>query len=355
MRRRIVCLSAAAIFRHGAVFFCVFLWLLAAPVHAQNVGIPCGGIVATPNASSQLGSNLWLVYTVGTAVPFNVCVVGVMVDAHVAGVTGTGLHVEGFWSATAQRQVPVPTPGLWVTLGAHAYYLLGVPPILIPAGLTQSVALVTAFRTPQEQCADLGFDYYWNGFECVFTAGSPIIIDTSGKGYHLTSVEDGVLFDLDGDGQPEQVAWTRRGADNAFLAFDRNGNGAVDDGTELFGSYTPAYPNGDRKITTPNGFEALRFVESPSYGATMPADGIIDARDRMYSRLLLWTDRNHNGISEPDELQHLSDVGLVAISTAYKTARRVDKFGNEFRQRGRLTWADGEETNVYDVWLKFGR
>jgi hypothetical protein len=337
------------------VFVCLAALFIAAPAYPQNVGIPCGGQVQTPNTSSQLGSNLWVVYTVGTSVPFNVCVVGVIVEAHVAGVVGSALHAEGFWSTTAQRQVPVGFPGPWVTLGAHAYYLLGVPPSLVPAGLTQSTAIVIAYRTPQQECADLGFDYYWNGSECVFTPGSPIIIDTSGKGYHLTSVEEGVLFDMDGDGQVERVSWTSRDAENAFLAFDRNRNGRIDDGTELFGSYTPAYPAGDLEITTPNGFEALRFAESPSYGAITPADGIIDARDPMYSRLLLWTDRNHNGISEPDELRHLSEAGLVAISTDYKTSRRADKFGNEFRQRGRLTWADGQETNVYDVWLKFDR
>ncbi|PYR92888.1 MAG: hypothetical protein DMF84_11515 [Acidobacteria bacterium] len=303
-----------------------------------------------------MGTNLWVQYTVGTTVPFNMCVVGVMVDAHVAGRPGSALHADGFWSAMAQRQVPVDFPGPWVTLGAHAFWLFGIPlPILIPAGLTQSTAIVGAYRSPAEECADLGFDYYWNGGQCVFTPGSPIIIDTSGNGYHLTSVEDGVLFDLDGDGQAERVSWTRPGADNAFLAFDRNGNGKIDDGTELFGSYTPAYPTGDRQITAPNGFEALRFAESPSYGATTVADGIIDARDGVFSRLLLWTDRNHNGISEADELQHLFDAGIVAIRTDYKSSKRVDRFGNEFRQVGRLTWANGENTNVYDVWLNFGR
>jgi hypothetical protein len=338
------------------VLACAAALLMAGPVYSQGVGIPCGGTVQTPNASSQLGTNLWVIYTVGTIVPINVCVVGVMVDAHVAGVGGSALHVDGFWSATAQRQVPVGFPGPWVTLGAHWYWLLGIPSAFLrSAGLTQSTAFVTGYRSPLEECADRGFDYYWNGFECVFSPGSPIIIDTSGKGYHLTSVEEGVRFDLDGDGQTEQVAWTQRGADNAFLAFDRNGNGVVDDGTELFGSYTPAYPNGDRQVTTPNGFEALRFAEGPSYGATSPADGIIDARDPIFSQLLLWTDRNHNGVSEPDELEHLSDVGLVSIRTDYRRSKRADRFGNEFRQVGRLTWADGEESNVYDVWLKFDR
>lgn len=338
------------------VMVCLATIVLAAPVSAQGVGIPCGGNASTPNASSQVGADLWVQYTVGTSVPFNLCVVGVMVDAHVAGVPGSALHVDGFWSATAQRQIPVPFPGAWVTLGAHWYWLFGIPSAFLRgAGLTQSTAIVTAYRSPQEECAELGFDYYWNGFNCVFTPGSPIIIDTSGKGYHMTSVEDGVLFDLDGDGQAERISWTRRGVENAFLAFDRNGNGTIDDGTELFGSYTPAYPAGDRRITAPNGFEALRFAESPSYGATTVADGIIDARDPMFGRLLLWTDRNHNGISEADELQRPSDAGIVAIRTDYKRSKRVDRFGNEFRQVGRLTWANGEDANVYDVWLKFGR
>jgi hypothetical protein len=342
MTRRLVCVCLAAVF-------------MAAPVYA-GVGIPCGGSVATPNTSSQLGVNLWVQYTVGTSVPFNVCVVGVMVDAHIAGRAGSALHVDGFWSATAQRQVPVDYPGPWVTLGAHWYWLLGVPSAFLrTAGLSQSTALVAAYRSPAQECANLGFDYYWNGFECVFSPGSPIIVDTSGKGYHLTSREDGVLFDIDGDGQAERVSWTRGDADNAFLSFDRNGNGAIDDGTELFGSYTPAYPNGDRRITTPNGFEALRFAESPSYGATTVADGVVDARDPIFGQLLLWTDRNHNGISEPDELQRLSDSGIVAIRTDYKASRKVDRFGNQFRQAGKLTWADGEDAHVYDVWLNFRR
>jgi len=69
-----------------------------------------------------------------------------------------------------------------------------------------------------------GFDYYWNGFECVYSPGSPILIDVGGKGYKLTSVDDGVLFDIDGGGTREQVSWTARGAENAFLAIDRNGS-----------------------------------------------------------------------------------------------------------------------------------
>ena len=80
----------------------------------------------------------------------------------------------------------------------------------------------------------------WTGVSCIMP-NCPIIVDTANDGYHLTSVEDGVRFDLDADGTPELVAWTRPGSDDAFLAIDRNGNGRIDDGTELFGNHTPVY------------------------------------------------------------------------------------------------------------------
>ena len=70
-----------------------------------------------------------------------------------------------------------------------------------------------------------------------------------------------------------------------------------------------------------------------------------------FSRLLLWRDANHNGISEPDELRRASDAGVISISTEYKEKKRTDKFGNQFRQRGTIVWQDGNDA-VYDVWLQ---
>ena len=106
----------------------------------------------------------------------------------------------------------------------------------------------------------------------------PFIVDTARDGYRLTSVDNGVRFDLNADGVPEQVAWTRRDSDDAFLALDRNGNGRIDDGSELFGNYTPARPD-TPGVTTPNGFEALKFVESAAYGAS-ERNGVIDSARR---------------------------------------------------------------------------
>jgi len=327
-------------------------WLAAAaPVHAQGISIPCGGAVTNQNASSALGTNGWLVYTVGTTVPPNVCVPAVAVEAAVLGVPNSSLRRFGVWSAFAQRQVPVPSSGVWVTVGSH-FIVWGSPfsPVVLPAGLTQSQATVTISPPEPEDCSiyNGGGEYYvWDPQEeqCVVFMGTPIIVDTSREGYRLTSVNGGVLFDLDGDGQLEQVSWTHRNAENAFLAFDRNGNGTIDNGTELFGDHTPVSASGH---TAPNGFEALRFFETS-------LDAKLTARDASYERLLLWTDRNHNGISEPDELQCLADAGVAAIDLNYKAVRRVDRFGNEFRQVAKLTWADGDVGKVFDVWLKLGR
>ena len=151
----------------------------------------------------------------------------------------------------------------------------------------------------------------------------PIVIDTGGKGYRLTSAADGVLFDIDGDGLLEKIAWTEAQAELAFLAIDRDGDGQITSGRELFGNVTMPGVS--------NGFAALRRMNLATNGGT--ERGSVSGDDPLFSRLLLWTDRNHNGISEPSELRPsaelLSDIGL-----AYEEHKRRDDHGNLFKFRG---------------------
>jgi hypothetical protein len=151
---------------------------------------------------------------------------------------------------------------------------------------------------------------------------SPIVFDLGHRGFDLTSVDEGVKFDIDADGVREQVAWTAPGSDDAFLALDRNDNGEIDDGNELFGNVT-RLANGE---TGAHGYIPLGELDLEVNGGN--DNGYVDYGDRRFRTLLLWTDRDHDGRSSSAELRPLMDRGIFAIALDADESDVIDEYGN---------------------------
>lgn len=158
-----------------------------------------------------------------------------------------------------------------------------------------------------------------------------------------------MIFDIDAGGQKERVSWTDGTSDVAFLAFDRDGNGTIDDGSELFGSATRLR---DGSVAE-HGFQVLA-----DFDAAGTRDGRIDLNDPIFPSLRLWLDRNHNGASESNELFALPDAGLTTVLTSYSESRRVDRHGNRYTYVGTafvLRHGRQRQRAVSDVFLTVQR
>lgn len=180
-------------------------------------------------------------------------------------------------------------------------------------------------RTPVCECDELG---------------EPLIIDFGNDGLQLTSVEEGVPFDLDNRGRKIQMAWTVKDTNDAFVGLDRNHNGTIDNGSELFGT-TTMNPDG---TLAANGFEALFALDSSG-------DMLFDKQDKIYSKVILWFDRNHNGISESQEIIPLSQL-VGKINLGYEVINMSDSYGNKiFAESSAILRKGNKKVLAADVWL----
>jgi hypothetical protein len=309
----------------------------ATTARAQIVG--CGD-VRTTNDIYQIDSRKAVALQANTTRSISPCPMVVQTEAWVVGVGGASKN-KGAYSAPIYFQIGVPEWGTRHSESKHFIVWCCERYELFTYGHDE----VNVIAPPEPDCSVFnggGVYYVWSDSAqtCVEWVGSPIIVDPARDGFKLTSAEDGVLFDLTGDGIPEQVAWTEAGSDDAWLAMDRNGNGRIDNGGELFGNHTMAMAG----VKALNGFEALKFLDQGIWAQ-------IDNSFASFGQLVLWNDANHNGISDPGELTPVAD-SISVIETDYKEKQKHDRYGNEFRQKGSLRWRDGERGIVYDVWLR---
>ena len=171
----------------------------------------------------------------------------------------------------------------------------------------------------------------------------PIIIDLNKNGITSTKLNNTIYFDHDNNNFKEASSWIDKG--DAFLALDKNNNGLIDNGNELFGNHTISntrFKYTNNKAT--NGYEALKTYD-------LNGDNVIDSKDEIYDKLVLWKDSNQNAITDKGELIKLKDSGIVSIDLNYKNTS-IDEKGNTIKQSSTVTFEDGTTTIANDVWFK---
>lgn len=196
-----------------------------------------------------------------------------------------------------------------------------------------------------QDCGDAG----WHSqdqcgcYQCVLT---PIIVSVAGGARpSLSGASEGVLFDAWGSGRRQLIAWPEPADAAAWLVLDRNGNGVIDNGTELFGNST-RLADGSRAA---NGYIALSELDSNQ-------DGQVDSADPGYTQVQGWIDSNRNGLTEAGELRTLAEIGLAGISTVARESRERDRWGNVYRLRSESIWTTPPVRRFsYDVFLLAGR
>ena len=160
---------------------------------------------------------------------------------------------------------------------------------------------------------------------------TPIVLDLNGDGIQTLSVDDGVEFDLLNDGAKVQTGWIS--GEDALLAIDNNGNGQIDDRSELFG--------GD----IGEGFSKLATFDSND-------DGFVDAGDADFGELKVWQDANENAVTDAEELVALESTGIASLNTAYTDVFSTDAQGNIHGEHSSAILADGSTIDMVDVYFQ---
>ncbi|WP_165680455.1 calcium-binding protein [Metapseudomonas otitidis] len=160
----------------------------------------------------------------------------------------------------------------------------------------------------------------------------PLSLDLDGDGIETVGANAGITFDFDSDGLKTGTGWVK--GDDGFLVLDRNGNGQIDNGSELFGVDT-VKANGQKAT---DGFDALRDFDSNG-------DGVFDAKDAQFANVRIWQDSNQDGIAQAGELKTLAEHNIVAINLD-STASNQNSNGNLISAIGSFVRGDGSEGTV---------
>ena len=162
---------------------------------------------------------------------------------------------------------------------------------------------------------------------------TPLVLDLDGDGIELTNVDNGVLFDYDVDGDVEQTAWVE--SDDGFLVIDNNGDGIINDRSEMFGDL----------FGFADGFAHLSSFDSNN-------DNAITSSDDQWADLQVWRDLNQDGITDEGELYGLDDLGITSIDLNAETTD-TEVAGNYISATSTYTTADGVTHEIVDAHLDY--
>lgn len=163
--------------------------------------------------------------------------------------------------------------------------------------------------------------YSWSEPDC----NTPLVLDFEGTGIEF-SPASAAAFDLSSNGTCMSTDWPTA----PWLALDRDGDGFIRDGSELFGNAT-AMASGRQ---AEHGFAALAELDSNR-------DGKITAADERFDELVIWTDLDGDRIGAYAELHPLSELSLVSIDLGFETRRSCDAQGNCGFERSSFEYRTG--------------
>jgi hypothetical protein len=170
---------------------------------------------------------------------------------------------------------------------------------------------------------------------------SPIILDLNGDGISTLSFQNGTRFDLSADGSSVQTGWVA--PSDGLLVLDRNQDGVINDGSELFGTST-TLKNGAKAI---DGYQALAELDSNQ-------DGVISSQDTSFSKLGVWVDSNSDAQTGIGELKSLTELNITQINLAANIARDSSE-GNLIGLTSSYQTVDGSLHAAADVWFVVDR
>ena len=296
---------------------------------SDNLVFAASGGAETKYAALSSGSKASIAGSIGAALPGLIGAIasGMSIKDVAQGIING--DSEALFTAVVGIWAGIMVAWMAPMFGAGALLTLGLVIGAEIFGRWAAGYLVAAIKSP--------YDSSQQFLRTVFA--DPLVLDMDGDGIETLSVNSGnpVYFDFNSDGTKTNTGWIS--PDDAYLVFDRNDNGVIDDASELFSDYTPLYAGG----RAANGFAALAQEDTN-------ADGVVNHLDANWNHLKIWQDINSDGITQENELRTMEEAGIIGINTARADTSQTFANGNAIRGTGTYMKADGTIGDMGDAY-----